>query len=345
MANSSCCRQVELSDLVITKQLTKRPEDYPDKAALPHVQVALRLNSSGGGNKKLRQGDTVPYVVCTDGTTNSMSQRAYHPDELKSNSELTVDTTYYLAHQLHPVVARLCDPIEGSNAARIAECLGLDPANYRSSRQYQSCDGNDDDALATELPPQERFRGCTRFTFICPAKECTTKVTMDDPFREGIGGAKEICLQTCPNPKCQHPVYTNVTSLVNAVTSQLRGYVKTYYASWLVCEDPGCNNRTKRVPMKFVRGFPLCNVCHKGVLIREYTESQLYKQLCFYEHIFDFIKACSVNKDERVRDDSLRRAYATLHTEVQRFLAMSAYSQVNLGSLFSNLNIKCSKRY
>ena len=31
----------------------------------------------------------------------------------------------------------------------------------------------------------------------------------------------------------------------------------------------------------------------------QYTESQLYKQLCFYEYIFDFAKACHKNKDER----------------------------------------------
>ncbi len=44
------------------QNLTKNPEDYPDKKSLPHVQVAMRFNSKGG--KKLRSGDTVFYVVC-----------------------------------------------------------------------------------------------------------------------------------------------------------------------------------------------------------------------------------------------------------------------------------------
>ena len=44
------------------QQLTKNPEDYPDKKSLPHVQVALRLNSKGG--KRMKGGDTVSYVVC-----------------------------------------------------------------------------------------------------------------------------------------------------------------------------------------------------------------------------------------------------------------------------------------
>ena len=33
---------VTLDKFVITKQLTKRPEDYPDARNQPHVQVALR---------------------------------------------------------------------------------------------------------------------------------------------------------------------------------------------------------------------------------------------------------------------------------------------------------------
>ena len=44
------------------QQLTKNPEDYPDKKNQPHVQVALRLNSKGG--KKIRAGDTVSYIIC-----------------------------------------------------------------------------------------------------------------------------------------------------------------------------------------------------------------------------------------------------------------------------------------
>lgn len=51
-------------------------------------------------------------------------QRAYHVEELQSNPALTIDKNFYLAQQIHPVVSRLCDPIEGTDAARIAECLG-----------------------------------------------------------------------------------------------------------------------------------------------------------------------------------------------------------------------------
>ena len=121
--------QIDLELYVITKQLTKNPEDYPDKNSLPHVQVALRLNTKGG--RKWRGGDTVAYVICLDGSNLAASQRGYHPDELSKRSDLQIDTRYYLAQQLHPVVSRLCDPIDGTDAAHIAQCLGLDPSGYQ----------------------------------------------------------------------------------------------------------------------------------------------------------------------------------------------------------------------
>jgi hypothetical protein len=41
--------QLPLGSFVITKQLTKRPEDYPDARAQPHVQVRWRQGTSLGG--------------------------------------------------------------------------------------------------------------------------------------------------------------------------------------------------------------------------------------------------------------------------------------------------------
>lgn len=40
-----------------------------------------------------------------------------------------------LVEQVHPVVSRLCAPIEGTDAARLADCLGLDVSKYRGSAE------------------------------------------------------------------------------------------------------------------------------------------------------------------------------------------------------------------
>ena len=67
-------------------------------------------------------------------------QRAYHRVEMEAREELKIgesessrrrensncfsDIHYYLAHQVHPVVSRLCAPLEELDGARIAESLG-----------------------------------------------------------------------------------------------------------------------------------------------------------------------------------------------------------------------------
>jgi hypothetical protein len=54
------------------------------------------------------------------------------------------DSKYYLALQVHPVVSRLCDPIDGTDSAHIASCLGkflvlLNPKNLFTKDKICSC--------------------------------------------------------------------------------------------------------------------------------------------------------------------------------------------------------------
>ena len=41
----------------------------------------------------------------------------------------------------------------------------------------------------------------------------------------------------------------------------IRSHVNKYYAGWLVCEDPGCSGRTRVMPLRFQRAYPVCPVC------------------------------------------------------------------------------------
>ncbi|XP_075450380.1 DNA polymerase alpha catalytic subunit isoform X1 [Ascaphus truei] len=116
----------------INKALTKDPQDYPDKKSLPHVHVAMWINSQGG--RKVKAGDTISYVICQDGSNLSASQRAYAPEQLQKQENLSIDTQYYLSQQVHPVVARICEPIDGIDSALIAAWLG----KYRSVSHFKA---------------------------------------------------------------------------------------------------------------------------------------------------------------------------------------------------------------
>ncbi|XP_056289495.1 DNA polymerase alpha catalytic subunit isoform X2 [Pseudoliparis swirei] len=192
---------IPLNQYEINKALTKDPQDYPDKKSLPHVHVALWINSQGG--RRVKSGDTVSYIICKDGSTLAASQRAYAQEQLQKQEGLSVDTQYYLAQQVHPVVSRICDPIEGIDGVLVATWLGLDPSHFRAHQQYQREEEADGMLGApVQLTDEERYKDCERFTFTCP--QCGTDNVYDSVF-EGAGWL--VCEdQACHNRTRRLPI-------------------------------------------------------------------------------------------------------------------------------------------
>lgn len=68
-------------------------------------------------------------------------------------------------------MSRLCSPIEGTDAARLAHCLGLDPAKYHASAAAGGSsvrDALEDAQLASTaiLDSDARYKVCL-FCFTC----------------------------------------------------------------------------------------------------------------------------------------------------------------------------------
>jgi DNA polymerase alpha subunit A len=73
--------------------------------------------------------------------------------------------------QVHPVVARLCTPIEGTDAARLADCLGLDPSRFAGTAAGAGGDDAREDALvsgAAFFDDPARFKVCRERQSCCP---------------------------------------------------------------------------------------------------------------------------------------------------------------------------------
>ncbi|KAF7213996.1 DNA polymerase alpha catalytic subunit isoform X2 [Nothobranchius furzeri] len=326
---------VPLSLYEIHKALTKDPQDYPDKKSLPHVHVALWINSQGG--HRVKAGDTVSYLICKDGSTLAAGQRAYALEQLQKQEGLSVDTQYYLAQQVHPVVSRICDPIEGIDSVLIATWLGLDPSHFRSQQQYH----REEEADRTlggpvQLTDEERYKDCERFTFTCP--QCGTDNVYDSVF-EGLGDRVEPSLTRCRHIPCGSRPIDYVVNISNRLLLDIRRHVKKYYSGWLVCEDQACQNRTRRLPIAFSRYGPICPACKRATLRPEYSEKALYNQICFYRFIFDWEHAVTkvLSPDERKKvskSSSEKEAYRRLKEVPEKALATSSYSDVNLAKLF-----------
>ena len=84
---------VPMSKYVITKQLTKAIEEYPDAKHQPHVMMAKR-RAEAGKRDGTKAGETVPYIIAlqSDATLEEiaagkgggsggkgLAERAYHP--------------------------------------------------------------------------------------------------------------------------------------------------------------------------------------------------------------------------------------------------------------------------
>ncbi|EMP25635.1 DNA polymerase alpha catalytic subunit [Chelonia mydas] len=217
--------RVPISQFEINKALTKDPQDYPDKKSLPHVHVAMWINCQGG--RKVKAGDTVSYVICQDGSNLSASQRAYAPEQLQKQENLTVDTQYYLSQQIHPVVARICEPIDGIDSVLIATWLGLDPSQFKVHHHYHKDEEND--ALLggpAQLTDEEKYRDCERFKFSCP--RCGTENIYDNVF-DGSGKLMEPSLQQCSKKECDESPFHCVIQMNNKLLLDIRRYLKSYY--------------------------------------------------------------------------------------------------------------------
>ncbi|KAL7840672.1 hypothetical protein AOLI_G00259950 [Acnodon oligacanthus] len=294
----------------IHKALTKDPQDYPDKKSLPHVHVALWINSQGG--RKVKAGDTISYVICQDGSNLGASQRAYALEQLQKQPGLTLDNQYYLSQQVHPVVGRICEPIEGIDGVLIATWLGLDPGQFRA-QQRQQREEEADGLLGVppQLTDEERYRDCERFSFSCP--DCGTENIYDGVF-EGAGNVTEPSLKHCCHIPCGGSPLEHPVQISNKLLLDIRRHIRKFYSGWLLCEDQACQNRTRRLPVAFSRSGPICPLCSKSTLKPEYSEKALYNQLSFYKFIFDWDYAVTKG------DDKCKRAWPQVHFLHQTYI-------------------------
>lgn len=291
----------------------KNPEDYPDAKSQPHVQVALRLKAKGGS---ARVGDVIPYIFCVGDESEKgvQAERAKHPDELKraASNEFSIDYEYYLAHQVLPPIERLCDPIQGTDRARLAECLGelvchfgtrltdsdegLDPNRYKSSAGFEGRSAIT--TLDSQVSDAERFRNSEPFIVRC--RGCQGEVSFSPIWEREVSGIYQIwlgyltkyictCIQSSilqPSgpicPACNHSF--GQASLQTQLEVQIRACIARYYQGWTICDDATCGNRTRSMN---VYGRRCVRSGCRGTIRFEYSDVELYNQLRYFAMLFD----------------------------------------------------------
>ncbi|KAH7920526.1 hypothetical protein BV22DRAFT_1073766 [Leucogyrophana mollusca] len=329
--------KVKLDDFIVYKRLGKNPEDYPDAKSQPHVQVALRLKAKGGS---ARGGDVIPYVFCItpgeESAKSAQADRAKHPDEFKKAApgELTLDHEHYLANQVLPPIERLCEPIEGTDRARLAECLGLDPGRYRTSNGGTEA-GSALTSLDSQVSDAERYRDASPFLVRC--RGCQGEMAFS-PIWERDSSVLLSSGPTCP--ACNTPM--GIASLQTQLEVQIRACVARYYEGWIECDDATCGNRTRSMG---VYGRRCVQEGCRGTVRFEYGDAELYNQLRYFAVLFDPEKATKAalggaKYDEVVALTKMNAGFLhTMSETVEKYIDQCGRRWVDLGSLFSVMKV------
>ncbi|CAI5450981.1 unnamed protein product [Caenorhabditis angaria] len=109
------CNKIDISLLIISKELTKSGDKYQAKQA--HVELAARMKKRDPGSAP-RLGDRVPYVFVAAAKNVPAYERAEDPAFVLSNN-IPIDTKHYLTNQLAKPLARIFEPILGDRAEKI----------------------------------------------------------------------------------------------------------------------------------------------------------------------------------------------------------------------------------
>ncbi|XP_059054186.1 DNA polymerase delta catalytic subunit [Achroia grisella] len=140
------CNRIDISQLVITKELTKN--DYAAKQA--HVELANKMKKRDPGTAP-KLGDRVPYVLCSAAKNTPAYMKAEDPIYVLENS-VPIDFNYYMENQLAKPLLRIFEPILGEKA----ESLLLKGEHTRTKAMVTSKVG----ALAAFTKKKEKCIGC-----------------------------------------------------------------------------------------------------------------------------------------------------------------------------------------
>ncbi|KAF2398438.1 DNA polymeras-like protein alpha catalytic subunit [Trichodelitschia bisporula] len=332
----------------IFTQLGKSPNDYPNGASMPSVQVAKKLLARG---KSVKAKDVMFFIITgsNNGSAESAASNAAPlSDVLKPNSELKPDIDYYLHKQILPPVERLCAPIDGTNVTRLAECLGLDTSKYRTSTISASEPAAVFQPLESQIPDAERFKDALPLTLRC---RCGTTSVFRGLLPPAQAEGEDLTLPSAQAthaglacPDCTAPI--PLLSIAAQVEAQIRQHIARFYSSWVQCDEPGCAARTRTIRVQGSGCLGPRGLGHgcMGKMRAEYGEKRLYNQLLYLQRVFDVervreeVERGIVKGEERDRVLALvernRERFGTLGGVVRGYLERNGRGWVAMDGLF-----------
>ena len=113
--------EVSIEDLTMSKQLTRRPEDYKNPA--PHTELAKRLQATQPAHIAPKTGDRIDFLIRPGYKGEKTFTRAVSPEDVREG-RASADTRWYLSNQLQEPLRRIFEMIM-ENASDIFEVTAV----------------------------------------------------------------------------------------------------------------------------------------------------------------------------------------------------------------------------
>ena len=289
-----------------------------------------------------------------------LAERAFHPEEVIERG-LKVDLHYYLSQQVHPVISRLCTPIEETDGAKMAECLGLDSNKFRA--QLRAADDEFDYGYSCgsfALEDEERFKHCkplelraqdgSMFQFCGIRQVLDCKVAANAalaPPTPGADDKENAQMNSQTSGKVVVPSVSSA-SFANQVRLAVREHIKEYYAAPLRSDDDVDGSTTRNIALRVhhsddnLTGTLNADPLSKGRMQKTIREEDLYNQLLYYKRLLSTEDALRSEKDKTTRNEKhIKIAGSALETAVNRahdalngIMDKCSYRWISLAELF-----------
>ncbi|EAL66301.1 DNA polymerase alpha catalytic subunit [Dictyostelium discoideum AX4] len=306
---------------IITKTLSKQPEEYNDADIQPHVQVALQMRAKG---LHVQPGEQVPYIITHGNSSSDIKEEWHHraraPSDVESIQDVDID--WYLSQQILPSIQRNTGPI-GMEPHELAQWLGMTGTKYQKQFDHLQQQSNQDFKPRYTLSTEDlRYKQCKSFNFECPYcgqnNEFTGIVKIDSEGKSESGFDCNQCHAKIPLKK-----------LANQLQLNIRTYLKQYNDWDLRCTE--CEKVSKNYKETSYRcARPQC----RGKMIQIMTSSKLFNQISFFSKLFRNDLSNSDNTTTIIPNED-QNTLKQAKQIIDSFLSKFDQYNVNLNSLLT----------
>tara|TARA_Y100001954_G_C15780205_1_gene589380 strand:- start:1016 stop:1873 length:858 start_codon:yes stop_codon:yes gene_type:complete len=122
--------EVPIEQLTMSKQLTRRPEDYKNPA--PHTELAKRLQATQPAHIAPKTGDRIDFLIRPGFKGEKTFMRSVSPEDVREGRAL-VDTRWYLTNQLQQPLQRIFEMLMDNSEDIFKINMVRKPKNISSS--------------------------------------------------------------------------------------------------------------------------------------------------------------------------------------------------------------------